>query len=225
MAAPSLAKQRLMCLAPAHQSCATYLAARDLELASAGGAHPSADVGFWPDTRSTVLALEPARGRIAVLPGASGRHGGQALLVGLMVLAFLVLVIARTAPPSSGAAAPSAAGGAAVTEAPSFVSPAPSPSVEASVLSTPAPPAPSVASPGETPTSSSSVAPAPSVPAAASLVPAPSASPADATRYKVKSGDTLSSIAAKFNTTVKELKAANGLTDNIIHAGQVLVIP
>jgi LysM repeat protein len=49
--------------------------------------------------------------------------------------------------------------------------------------------------------------------------------PANAVRYKVKGGDTLSGIAARYGTTVKKLKAANGLTSNTIHAGQVLVIP
>jgi LysM repeat protein len=41
----------------------------------------------------------------------------------------------------------------------------------------------------------------------------------------VKSGDTLSGIAARFATTVKAIKVANGLRDNLIRTGQVLVIP
>jgi LysM repeat protein len=41
----------------------------------------------------------------------------------------------------------------------------------------------------------------------------------------VKSGDTLSSIAGAFGITVKQLRRANGLASNVIHRGQVLVIP
>lgn len=43
--------------------------------------------------------------------------------------------------------------------------------------------------------------------------------------YKVVKGDTLYSIARKFNTTVDELKALNNLTSNTISIGQILKIP
>ena len=49
--------------------------------------------------------------------------------------------------------------------------------------------------------------------------------PAAATTYKVRSGDTLSAIATRFDTTVKKIKVANGLTSNTLRIGQVLVIP
>ncbi|HHW03242.1 MAG TPA: LysM peptidoglycan-binding domain-containing protein [Thermoanaerobacterales bacterium] len=45
-------------------------------------------------------------------------------------------------------------------------------------------------------------------------------------RYLVRSGDTLSAIAERFNTTVKAIMEANNLKDpDIIFAGQVLLIP
>ena len=227
MAAPSIVKQRDVCLVDGHAACATFLAARDLELASAAGGRPDADGGFWPDTRSTVLALEPARSRLGVLPGSSAHHGGQAVLVGLMVLAFLVLVIARTTPPSSGAgASPSAAGGGVAGGLSSTSSPGPSSSIgpRATPTATAAPSA--TGGPASTPAGSPPGASiVPSTPPAATPRPTPTPVPADATRYKVKSGDTLSSIATRFNTTVKKLKAANGLTSNTIRVGQVLVIP
>lgn len=43
--------------------------------------------------------------------------------------------------------------------------------------------------------------------------------------YTVKSGDTLWSIARKFNTTVDELKKENGLIDSLLSIGQTLKIP
>lgn len=43
--------------------------------------------------------------------------------------------------------------------------------------------------------------------------------------YTVKKGDSLYSIAKKYNTSVEELKAANNLSSNLLTIGQVLVIP
>jgi len=43
--------------------------------------------------------------------------------------------------------------------------------------------------------------------------------------YIVKSGDSLYSIARKFNTTVNELKRVNNLSNNLLNVGQVLVLP
>ncbi len=45
------------------------------------------------------------------------------------------------------------------------------------------------------------------------------------TTYTVKSGDTLYSIANRFNTTVQVLKSLNNLTSNILTIGQILKIP
>lgn len=44
------------------------------------------------------------------------------------------------------------------------------------------------------------------------------------TYYKIKSGDTLSGIAAKFRVSVKQLKAWNGLKSDVIRAGKTLKI-
>jgi len=43
--------------------------------------------------------------------------------------------------------------------------------------------------------------------------------------YIVQSGDTLNSIAARFGTTAQAIREANGLTSDLIHPGQVLIIP
>lgn len=59
-------------------------------------------------------------------------------------------------------------------------------------------------------------APAPAAPAMAS---------ASGNAYKVASGDTLHSIARRFNVSVDALKRANGLNDGNIRIGQTLTIP
>ena len=43
--------------------------------------------------------------------------------------------------------------------------------------------------------------------------------------YTVKSGDSLYSIARKYNVTVNELKSYNNITNNLLSIGQVLKIP
>jgi LysM repeat protein len=44
--------------------------------------------------------------------------------------------------------------------------------------------------------------------------------------YVIEAGDTLSELAERFNTTVDDLAAANGLTDpNALQPGQTLIIP
>ena len=45
------------------------------------------------------------------------------------------------------------------------------------------------------------------------------------TTYTVKSGDSLWSIAKKYNISVEELKLANNLTNNLLNIGQKLIIP
>jgi LysM repeat protein len=174
-----------------------------------------------------VLSLEPVRGGRAGIPGAAGRGSGQAILVALMVVAFLVLVIARVTPPVSGeppasfdvgvfgSAAPGASGGSV----PSYPTPLATPTPVAS-----APSAEPSSSAGPSASVPASVAPASAGPSGA---PSAARSPGAAgTTYRVKGGDTLSGIAARFGTTVRALKAANALTDaGVIHPGQVIVIP
>ena len=43
--------------------------------------------------------------------------------------------------------------------------------------------------------------------------------------YKIKNGDTLSSIASRHGTTVAKIKRANGLSSDRIRAGQTIKIP
>jgi LysM repeat protein len=194
------AKQRQLCLGVGHADCATFRAAREL-MAAPG--HGEFDADLWPRLSPRVLSLEPVRtGLAGGLTTPQARAGGQALLVGLIVVAFVLLVIARTSPaadPAAGAGSPnptSAAGGTAAG------------SPEASS------PAPSLvpATPGPTSESAATASPDPSSAAGRT--------------YMVKRGDTLSSIALKFGVTVKALLKANGLArGDVIRRGQVLVIP
>ncbi|WP_158209145.1 LysM peptidoglycan-binding domain-containing protein [Myroides phaeus] len=43
--------------------------------------------------------------------------------------------------------------------------------------------------------------------------------------HQIKSGESLSSIARKYNTTIPEIKKANSMKNNVIHAGKKLSIP
>lgn len=198
-ALPTVAKQRQVCVSARHAECATYLTA-----SAADPAIPPREADgslLWPASTPLPIALESPHVRTGV-GAALPRTGGQAMLVGLMLVAFLVLVIAKTAPLGGGTAGPSLAPSAPAASAIALVSPSPT------ATPTPTPePTPS-ASP-----SSSSAPPSPS----------PTASPRT---YKVRSGDTLAVIAAKFHTTVKAIVAANNIVDpRTIHPGQTLVIP
>jgi hypothetical protein len=84
----------------------------------------------------------------------------------------------------------------------------------------------------ETPSATAVPLSRPSPPATQSSSGVPSASPvatgqasAPPTKYIVKSGDTLSGIALEHRITVSALKQANGLTQDIIHSGDELIIP
>ncbi len=87
----------------------------------------------------------------------------------------------------------------------------------------------------DTSSSSSSVPPAPTQPPVVIIVTPPTSGGGvppqsgggtpGTVQYVVVAGDTLYSIAARFGTTVNEIMAVNGLTNHIIHPGQVLLIP
>ena len=217
----ALGKQRQICLTPGHVDCATY--------GAAGGSWPGPasvlpeprieESLLWPAVRATPLVLEPSRGRSGPLPGTRSRAGGQTLLVALMVLAFLVLVIARTTTPSAQGPSPSGgvAAGVVASGAPSGTTPSPVPG------DTTPPTAPAATPSAGTPSSSP---PLTSTPAPSTAAPSPTPVPTDARRYTVRSGDTLGGIAAKFGTTVGAIAKANGITNpRLIRAGQVLIIP
>jgi hypothetical protein len=87
------------------------------------------------------------------------------------------------------------------------------------IRGTPAISTPVVPAPGPTVSPVSGEAPRPNTNAGAS------SAPAGGTTYTVQPGDTLYSISRRYNTTVDEIKAQNGLNSNLISPGQQLSIP
>jgi LysM repeat protein len=60
----------------------------------------------------------------------------------------------------------------------------------------------------------------------ATPIPSPTLGPTPVTvKYRVKAGDSLIEIAARYKTTVQAIKAANNLKDDTIRVGEELIIP
>lgn len=201
---PAVPKQRALCASARHDECATYRAAQDAEVAL--GTDDRSPSLLWP-AAAVPVALEPAGWRASGI--GPGRSVSQALLVGLMVVAFAVLLLSRAGPLGGGGAATlPPASEAAMSSAGAVASPSAVPSPSGSPSASPIP------SPSAT---------------AAAQTPSPTASPspiASQRTYKVRSGDTLAGIAATFHSTVKAIVTANNIADpRTIHPGQVLIIP
>lgn len=153
------------------------------------------------------------------------------------VLVVLVLAVGCTLqrPPTrqgAATAAPIAGVTVVVPTTQTGASPAPTPTTMATTIAT---------QPTATPTSpfseltgsAQATATLTITPVPTTTTSAPTATPVPATvpgteegvTYIVRWGDTLFSIAQSFGTSVDEIKAANGLTSDIIVVGQELIIP
>jgi nucleoid-associated protein YgaU len=161
----------------------------------------SADAARRPIARSTSVVLEQPRFAIPGI-GSGNVAVSQAALVGLMVLAVVVVLIARLSTPTAPA-----------------IAPLPS----ATMSANPAP----TATPRPTPTRSPSPAASGAEPSGSGAVPGSAASSERAfrTTYRVQAGDTLVGIAAEFGTTVAAIQQLNGLTGSDLNIGQLLKIP
>jgi len=149
--------------------------------------------------RTTPVVVDRGRATFGFPSLGDRRQLGQIGLVVLMVAALGAILLAR-----SGAPGPSglANGGSPTPHGSAAASPKPSPKPSAV--------------PTQSPAGSSS-------PVASSPTPSPSAR---AHTYTVKSGDTLSGIAAKFHTTAKIIEQLNKLKSPfVIHPGEVLKLP
>src|SRR3954454_21466170 len=202
-------KQRQLCLLPAHVSCATFIAARAVAEEAAPTAPGDHGAALWPTAGASTLVLEPAR-RLGPLPGTSARGGGQVLLVALMVVAFVVLLVARTQTPVAVAVDPLASDAAAVA----FASASASPSARQE---------------SSRPSTTATSSPSADLTPAATVTPTavPTTTPGGSShRYRVRSGETLTSIAVRFNTTVRKLSSLNGISNpRSLKVGQVLQVP
>lgn len=201
-------KQARLCLTPGHVDCATFVAARQAREARLGD-EANRPGGRWGLAR-TAAVVEDAGGSRAMLAGlVSDRRTWQ--FAPALVLVVAVIALAITGLRGEGPAS-------------ALTSPSPSPLTTPAVTATVAPSA--LGSVGESapstpaPTQSTSQAPATAVPTSP-----PTAAPSARATYTVKSGDTLSGIAAKYSTTVAAIMSINGLKDSRLKIGQVLLIP
>jgi LysM repeat protein len=207
-------KQRRLCLVEAHVDCATYGAAM-----AARTVPPVRHVGpTRPVARMTPVILDQGRFDIRV-PALRNDRTSQGVLVGLLGVAFVAVLIARPADPAG--AGPLAGDG----------SPAPSGSAVPTDPAVAETSAPSPTSTGEPVASGEPTAeptdPDASPDAQASAAPTATAEPTlSGATYRVKSGDTLTAIAARFGTTPQVLAQLNDIADpSRLRIGQVLILP
>ena len=207
------AKQGRDCLTAAHVSCSRYRPPTAVLRV-----HPTPPVVTDRTSRPAPSSVNSSR------PTASGRSLARratgAVLLPLLVLVCAVGVIIgvwfaglATHGSGAGASAPPATPRIAASTAPATSGP-PATATATATASTPASPSPTPApTPSITPTAT------PVASAAASIAPRPLI-------HIVKSGETLSSIAAKYGVSLSALEAANRIANpNLIMPGQKLTIP
>jgi LysM repeat protein len=199
-------KQRTLCLTAEHAGCPAFRAARASRASMlAPGLDPAvvaaADGARRPIARAAPVVVEGPRLSIGGVGGGNWAVS-QAVLVGLMILAFAVVLVARLSSPAS-------------TVPPASVSP--------SAIASPSP------IPTPRPTPSPSLLPSGSgeVPAGSGAAPSAAASQAATIRttYRVKAGDTLVGIASTYGTSVGQIQQLNGLSGTDLKIGQLLKIP
>jgi len=205
---PPLAVDRLrqaqLCLTEAHPRCERFLAAQET-LAAVSGRRPAPDLAF----RRSRLVLHAEGGwrtRTRRPPRSTPRRGRGAV-TGLLAALALTGVIAAAA----------ISGGLTLDW------------LTIPGSSTPESTAPASQSPGATssatPTAEPSLAPTASPLPSGSTLASPTPAASQLT-YQVVAGDTLSSIAARFGTTVAAIMVANDITDpDSLTPGQILIIP
>lgn len=201
-------KQRRLCLTADHGTCATYVAA--IEAREARAPTSESAVG-WEWVRTTPV-VDPRLGRGSTLLAVVGDRRTRQVVPAIALVAALGAL---------GFSNLGSGGGTAIPGPTATASPLPSVSTSPPVVASEPPVATA------SPESSPEPTPAPtSVPTRTpSPTAAPTAKPSARASYTVKSGDTLYGIARQFGISTTALKNFNGLTTNVIHVGQVLLIP
>jgi LysM repeat protein len=195
-------KQTRLCLTAEHTACPTYvasLAARTARL----GSTPGDRATRWGLARTTTVIQDPGGVRAWLLGAALDRRRWPAIPAVLLVTALATLAVSGFgADPSSAVA----------TASPN----APTPPVSTRAAPTAAPA-----------TSAQTAAPASATPAAtAARTPVPTSAEPTLRTHTVRNGDTLSAIAARYDTTVAAIVNLNDLNNaNNLRVGQVLLIP
>jgi LysM repeat protein len=215
----ALEKQRRLCLVDDHVNCATYGAAQAAQVAQVGPSERHV-VHSRPIARMTPVILDQGRFDLRVPQLRTDRVSGQAVLVAMLAVAVAAILLAR--PPGDAGF-----GALGADRSPTAGTSAGVPT-DAAAASASAEPAETEA-PAETASPTESAAP-PSASSAPSSTAPPSGASAQPTTsgatYKVKSGDTLSAIAARFGTTTRTLIRLNSITDpSKLKIGQVLKLP
>ena len=211
----ALEKQRRLCLVAAHEDCATYLAAE-----AARGERGRRTVSARPIARMTPLILDQGRFDIRLPAFRADRPTGQAILVAVLAVAFVAILLAR---PTGGVGS---AGPPPASTIPSVVAPS-----EPSSTAGGGGPSADPATPEPTPEPTTATEAPAATPVATSTpppsTPAPTAAPTTSGEtYRVKSGDTLVAIAARFGTTTRVLIRLNGIDDpSRLRVGQILKLP
>jgi hypothetical protein len=200
----SLDKQARLCLAASHVSCATYKASVGARAERAGAGEPEERAGRWGLARTAPL-IEDTGGLLGTLiTMIADRRTWPAIPAVLLVATLIAVGISGVRGEGQAAAVATATPGATPGAAPT------EPSSPVPTLASSPPPtgAPSPQASGG-PAASGGPTPAPSY-----LI------------YTVQTGDTLSSIATKFHTTVSALEKLNNITNpRSLHVGQKLKIP
>lgn len=204
-------KQRRLCLVDRHIDCATYGAAVANRAATARTTGHTRAVA-----RMTPVILDHGRFDLRLPAFRVDRGSGQAALVAVLGLAFVAILLARPAG-DTGAVPPPGSHAAA--------SPGSSAGVPTEVAAASPTDAESSTAPETTDQPAATEPPSSAVPGSAS--PGPTAGPVTSgATYRVKSGDTLSAIAARFGTTTRELVRLNGIADpSKLKVGQILKLP
>jgi LysM repeat protein len=205
-------KQSRLCLTPAHTTCATFIAsmaAREERL----GAPPTERATRWGLARTTTVIEDPGGVRARVVGVLVDRRRWPAIPAILLVTTLFALALSGFRPglPSAVVTTPTPA---PPTAAPTAISTPPA--------STPSPsPAPSEPATGPTPSAAATPTAVPTSTPTATTGPSPTFQ-----TYRVRPGDTLSAIAAKYHTTVQAIVALNHLPNaNQLSVGQILLIP